>query len=184
VPGKLVSFRFWPKWKFKETTVEPDCFIEFKYINVIIEAKRYDNMGQQYAYQLGKELVAYWTIAPSKEPVMLLAVGGLADDTHQSIAKLRKQVVVYLKTEVSTVPDFAFAAISWARLFGIVKECLTSDHERRLIEDIREAMVLHGIAARPLVWLEDLKRQADRLGLLQQGSAQVFYARVFPKVAK
>ena len=59
--GEMVSISFWEKWSAEGENidnvnfVEPDIFIRFKYIDVIIEAKRY-NEKQQKIHQMNKEI--------------------------------------------------------------------------------------------------------------------------------
>lgn len=46
----IEKYEFWPKWNSSETGnacfVEPDLFLRFKSFDVIIEAKRWDFVGQ------------------------------------------------------------------------------------------------------------------------------------------
>jgi hypothetical protein len=144
--------------------VEPDCFIEFENVVIIIEAKLDDDRTQQYVEQLGKELIAYWETSLQK-PVMLLAIGGLADYSSKTIDKLREDINNYLKSQLSTVPNFIFSAVSWSKLFKIIESQVKLSHEKRMVDDIREAMLRHGIEVRDPVWLADLRKLQLKHGL-------------------
>jgi hypothetical protein len=67
--GKLTDIQFWPHWDIQEGKkewCEPDIFIEFEKVNLIIEAKLPSN--KQYAEQWAKEFWAYQNdVAENKE---------------------------------------------------------------------------------------------------------------------
>ncbi|MGH7801292.1 MAG: hypothetical protein ACREOW_11815 [Thermodesulfobacteriota bacterium] len=187
-PQTLSSFSFWPKWKLKRNLkgveperVEPDCSVEYENIAIIIEAKRYDDIEQQYAKQLGKESIAYWE-TPNSKPVMLLAVGGLVNYSDKEITKILEGINNYLLSQLGRAPSFYFTAISWATLFKVIENQIISRHEKRILDDIREAMLLHGIGIRDPVWLNDLRKLqlALSITMFQDNSTQTFVTPVVP----
>ncbi len=186
-PGSLCSSRFlWPKWKLRDglTTVEPDCFLEFENIALIIEAKRYDNRMQQYAEQLARELIGYWE-KPNSKPVMLLAIGGFVYFTDKEITKLRGDLDPILQSHLTTIPSFSFTAISWASLFKVIEKQLFLNHEKRIVDDIREAMILHGIPLRDPVWLEDIRKMQLDIAIagLRETSMQTFAFQIVMEIS-
>ena len=78
--GLLSEFQFWPKWNPSATNnsnyVEPDVFFRFNDIDVIVEAKYSDHIGQ-YREEWEREFRAYINeYEGDKKKVVLLAVGG------------------------------------------------------------------------------------------------------------
>lgn len=78
--GKLLSYDFWPHWNADNTSnngyVEPDVFMSFENVDVIIEAKRFDEYGQ-YFEEWKNELIAYSNeYGNGSKPVFLIALGG------------------------------------------------------------------------------------------------------------
>ena len=89
--GKLKYYEFWPHWDHKGTSntiyVEPDLFLSFEHLDIIIEAKRHDKGGQNYK-EWDNELRAYHNeYTTSTRPPILLAIGGL-DDTQNEVREI------------------------------------------------------------------------------------------------
>lgn len=90
--GRLEGIEFWPKWNASginsnNSFVEPDVFIRFDNMDMIVEAKRYDHKGQ-YKAQWQNEYQAYLNEYPeSKQKVVLWALGGILtlDEDHVEI---------------------------------------------------------------------------------------------------
>ena len=79
IAGNIQYHEFWPHWppdKNHERYVEPDLFISFEKIDIIIEAKRSDKY-QQYQEQWESEFSAYKKKYGTKNNVVLIAIGGL-----------------------------------------------------------------------------------------------------------
>lgn len=79
--GEVEYYEFWPKWNPENTSnskyVEPDIFMRFQTIDVIIEAKRRE-IGQQYRKQWENELYAYYNeFGEENKTVYLFAIGGV-----------------------------------------------------------------------------------------------------------
>jgi len=76
-PGQVIGYEFWPSWKNKNCyRCEPDIYIEFENLNLIVEAKRWDG-EQQLESQWQNELEAYLESIESDKSVCLLAAGGI-----------------------------------------------------------------------------------------------------------
>lgn len=81
--GELLSISFWDKWDAINTSninfVEPDVFLRFEKLDLIVEAKRYDSF-QQKDYQIINEIIAYFNMYKEDEKDMyFLQLGGLQD---------------------------------------------------------------------------------------------------------
>ena len=81
--GYLEKFEFWPKWDPNNTSnstyVEPDIFIRYNLIDIIVEAKYQDGAGQ-YQEEWLREIQAYYNeYSSDKKQVVLLSVGGNSD---------------------------------------------------------------------------------------------------------
>ena len=80
--GKLEKFEFWPSWepdlKLERNSlrVEPDVFLRFEGLDILVEAKRYDFVQSQREEQWQNELAAWFQEFKSDRPVLLLAIGG------------------------------------------------------------------------------------------------------------
>lgn len=78
-PGMLVSYDFWPHWNpvctGNKLYVEPDLFLKFEKLHVIIEAKNGDTYGQNKEQWI-KELTAYHNEYGKEGSVCLIAMGG------------------------------------------------------------------------------------------------------------
>ena len=121
------GFLFWPKWdpSVKYDTgnsnyVEPDVFFRFEFIDVIVEAKYSDNVGQ-YRGEWEREFKAYLNeFEEDKKDVVLLAVGGNPTFDREPAIKVGKRscpivkyswvsllnaVLAYEKQELSSIED-------------------------------------------------------------------------------
>lgn len=78
-PGDLMDVDFWPHWhegKFNVRYVEPDVFMKFEHLNVIIEVKRNDRV-LQYPGQWINEIESFRkTYVNNPEPLIVVAVNG------------------------------------------------------------------------------------------------------------
>ncbi len=121
------DFSFWPRWNpnsihdtGNSNYVEPDVFFRFKNIDVIVEAKYSDCIGQ-YREEWEREFKAYLNkYGEDNKPVVLLAVGGnhtferepdMKEGKHKcpivkySWASILKSVLEFEKEELSEVED-------------------------------------------------------------------------------
>lgn len=97
-PGKLLSFDFWPHWDSKGTNnskyVEPDLFIRFENLDVIIEAKVGSSEGQ-YKQQWQREIMAYLNMYNDKNDYVFIAVGGNMSALAETILIKKKDVKIH-----------------------------------------------------------------------------------------
>lgn len=135
--GKLENIEFWSKWDATGTTnarfVEPDVFLVFEQLTIIIEAKRYDK-NQQSRSQWKNELIAYENeYLDDNTNVILWALGGIHDlepepiTTEKATYKVLKSTWTML---LSTIKSKALATITRA--------------EKQLFDDLIEAFAFHG----------------------------------------
>ncbi len=128
---ELKNREFWPSWylDIENRRVEPDLFLEYDIINVIVEAKRND-VTLHSAEQLQREIDAYLSEYPSNKKFILLAIGGGCSFQHENI--------VY---------------IGWKNLFQILYE-YGDNNTKWIFKDMIDAFYLHGFY--PTKWLESL----------------------------
>ncbi|WP_269522402.1 hypothetical protein [Coraliomargarita parva] len=156
--GKLLNVEFWPHWNAENTSnvnfVEPDVFIEFDGLNLIVESKRNDD-GQQRKDQWRNEAQAYRNIIDEDQrakPLYLIAVGGLHSEESESLnIEENGCSVIVIKSR-------------WARLLAVVDRLRKSWREQymhssellakiRIMDDLVELFEMHGYGM--YQWLED-----------------------------
>ena len=103
--GYLESFEFWPKWNPSKTSnstyVEPDIFIRFNKLDIIVEAK-YQDGGGQYKEEWIREIQAYQNeYLNEKKKVVLLSIGGNSNYSEEIINSCQ-----ILKTNWSDLLDY------------------------------------------------------------------------------
>lgn len=159
-----VETRFWPRWPLtpptgkEPITVEPDVVIEFPDRLLVIEAKRFDSAAMQAPDQLAREWMAARQNKPGK-PIWLLAVAGLSDSRAATVDHCRQDILVEIKTlgGAGAEEDFRFAGTGWQGMFLVAESVIGAlPQYHRLLHDIREGLVLHGIRVERPVWLADL----------------------------
>ena len=85
--GKLEAFEFWAYWNMEGSNsyVEPDVFIRFEKIDIIVEAKRYDT-NQQNPNQWKREFIGYRNEYSEEErKVIMFAIGGIHKEETETI---------------------------------------------------------------------------------------------------
>ncbi len=112
IPTNLISLEYWPHWDAKGSNnknyVEPDLFLEFSNIDVIIEAKRWDD-NQQYTSQWKNELQGYLNEYENKEKkVFLIALGGVNNIDSEKVTIKEK--------------EFKIIKSRWSRILNEVKK--------------------------------------------------------------
>jgi hypothetical protein len=151
--GTLQTVEFWPRWNAESTSnsrhVEPDVFLSFENIDIIIEAKRYD-YSQQNKIQWENEITAYHNELGEEngKQLIFLAIGGIQNRDTEKI----KHVNIY--------------KIEWARLQAEVDNMLSQLQkveafskdicsQVRILELIKKSFELHGFLATK--WFESLQ---------------------------
>lgn len=157
--GTLDDFEFWPSWWLDERRVEPDVVLYGSERTLLIEAKRYDDLQQQYAAQLANELRAGWAGKHLGEGSILLTIGGLQNYTQKSISELESQIERELSGAGS---DYELACCSWYQLFQALEAAISNVSTdsapglKRLLDDIAAAYEWHGLRILPRRWLGQL----------------------------
>ena len=103
--GKLADIQSWPTWNFAKEDERkrniPDLFLRFEHLDLIVEAKRF-NEGQQLRRQWAAEIKAYYDQSFKSKKLVLLALGGL----H--------------RFETETVSETTVLKSTWSRLLNAV----------------------------------------------------------------
>lgn len=125
--GSVVASTFWPRWtatstEAGRTAVEPDVYIEFEGLDLIVEAKLNDIPGCHRALQWAWEWAAWHEsdYFDAKKPALLLAIGGLgvsADTTKSHVKETAEAANHILRTEFPAVPAIRATGISWRELY-------------------------------------------------------------------
>lgn len=151
--GEIDSITFWDKWNSEGTNnsnfVEPDVFIRFENIDVIIEAKRY-NKKQQSEAQVYNEIQSYFNeYKEEKKELYFIKLGGLnskLDEENHSINN-----IVICKTDWTRLLD----AIS-RKLYDLKKEKNTLNNSFiRILNDCIHGFALHQYYKKE--WFSELK---------------------------
>ncbi len=175
--GELKNIQFWPRWNLtKRKQKEPDIFIEFEKVNLIIEAKLPFN--PQYAEQWAEEFWAYQCDAAEEyegKDVYLLAIDGLSDNFEQ----LETEANQILTKKYNFSDGICAVACSWQSLLSaIINQFQSVDDSKTvsqfLIHDLKESLALHGI--HDTHWLKDIGQEntLSKVGKLQDSSIRVF----------
>lgn len=157
--GTLEDFEFWPSWWLDERRVEPDVVLYGSERALLIEAKRHDDLQQQYAVQLANELRAGWAGKHLGEGSILLTIGGLQNYTQKSISELESQIQKELSGAGS---DYELVCYSWYQLFQALEAAISNSSKdsspglQRLLDDIAAAYEWHGLRILPRRWLGQL----------------------------
>ncbi len=144
---------FWPSWYIGQRRIEPDCFCCFDDFDIIIEAKRWDNLQQQYFEQWNDELTAYGNLPTAKRRVIFFAVGGLDQVFLKNLESIRAKFCM-----LSSKMEVILVAQSWGGIWKVLKQAYSvcAPNEQRILTDIYNAIKFHGIKVDDPVWLADL----------------------------
>jgi hypothetical protein len=144
-PGELRTYESWPKWAALGTDnsnyVEPDVFLRFSNVDLIIEAKRSDE-GRQNDAQWKRELVGYENkYGSSQVPVILICISGNGSNTANETLRINGK-------------ERTIAKCSWVGLYEVLAEELENitGNVRRIVETILNACDQFGI--RSYQWLD------------------------------
>jgi hypothetical protein len=152
--GELDHIGFWERWDATGTSnerfVEPDVFLVFEEMIIIVEAKRYDTKQQSYG-QWENELIAFENEnADNEKDVFLWALGGIHHLKSQTVPIKKKKYKVRKST--------------WTMLLATIKSELQkgdnqSRHSQQLLNDLIEAFAFHGFFVGTWFYEAGLKKQ-------------------------
>ena len=204
--GGLESVEFWPNWpmpdRMKEMGMrrEPDVFLKFEELDVIIEAKRNDSLSQsqvQWSEQLLCYLAKRNSESEKKRPIVLWILGGMGALTdEQTLTSIFSEVTNRIMDEYPE-EQIEFAVSPWRNILYSLLDLqhflieeqrkqfhLISFHDRRhilrLADDIIDALRLHGIKewhflSETAVYCETLKLNDDSLDLFNIPNCDTSY---------
>lgn len=156
--GKLSSFEFWPHWNSKNTSnsnfVEPDVFLRFENVDLIIEAKRYDD-NQQYIGQWKNEIISYYNEYEDEEKELyFLAIGGINSNNTELIPIVGKSDVLIYKLRWKKILDEVTKNIE--KLEKIKSFSDNANSTIRILQVILQSFELHGFLS--IKWFKDFKK--------------------------
>ena len=149
--GELIQIEYWPKWDANKTKntkfVEPDLFLRFEEFDIIIEAKRQNNGGQNKE-QFEKEIKAYLNeYDTEKKALYFIQLGGLINYSN----------------EISNNSKIIICKTDWTKLLNEVVDLKNeleqsnnylTNHYVRLLNDCIKGFSLHNFYY--MEWLKDL----------------------------
>ena len=153
--GAIQNFHFWERFDATDTknkvAVEPDVWIETDTYDIIVEAKRSDNSGDnsQYEGQWTNQIIALRNSYGNEEPnpLIYIAIGG-NDSLRDTSLQIEKK-------------SYTIHTASWYLLLNAILEELNDNdfernqlHIRRILFDIVQAMQVHRIIKAS--WFETL----------------------------
>lgn len=154
--GLIEEYEFWPKWNPKGTTntnyVEPDVFLRFQKLDIIIEAKVGDTAGQ-HQDQWDNEYIAYLNEYKTEgHEAVLIALGGNAtmeegqanDCGRNKSTKVLRCSWIGLRNEVTKCKDNLVNQ----------QDINEASARKRLLNNIMLAFSLHNISE--VHWLDEL----------------------------
>lgn len=146
--GELMHYQFWPEWRMKgddgeRHRVEPDLFLRFRNMDIIVEAKLYEHVGQEVD-QWKREIAAYRQTIGGVKEVALLAVGGNVGFKNRTI----DGVAVY-------VCGWHSLRESFRKVIGPSKKNWRAE-QLRLVRQINLAFDCHQIM--DVRWIEELPK--------------------------
>lgn len=158
--GEIEMVSFWDKWSAKGENdvsninfVEPDVFIRFKEIDVIIEAKRY-NEKQQTEQQMMNEINAYHNnFSKEDKALYFVQCGGLHNKNDERNYLCQDSEIPICKTDWTRILD---TIIAEKKSLEYLNSPETNAHIR-ILDDIIKGMELHHYYK--LRWLSELNSQ-------------------------
>lgn len=171
--GRVQDSVFWPAWNVQGNDgaiirVEPDVYIEFESLDLIVEVKLTDDPGCQAAEQWAREWAVWYqgAHAESGNPGLFLATGGLGSSDGAVDAagtEIKAAANRLLETEFIDMPPIQCAVVSWEQLFRRISSEPVGDLlNSQLAHDLAEILRYFGLRRwLPLNDLLELTRQAN-----------------------
>lgn len=147
-PIRLREAQFWPGWSLTTAagvrSVEPDVFMRFdigdppRRVDLVVECKREEGHDRrQWEREWRAHAEAYPDEAPNTD-VVLLAVGKWARAPTMQVATI-------LGAHRDLMPEgFRAVAMDWRDLTDTLARLTVDGRDRRIVEDILDALALHG----------------------------------------
>lgn len=140
--GNYIEYEFWPHWNPEGTTntnfVEPDLFVRFEKIDIVIEAKSKDKKHKKN--QWNNEKTSYLNeYQEDKKEYILLAIGG--------------------KSDIET-KEFKNKHYNWYDTIQILRKIIDQNKNyylKEIFNDILFLALIHGILTKEITWFEDFK---------------------------
>lgn len=183
--GALSERQFWPRWSLTQTDdskqiKEPDVFLLFEKLALLVEAKRDDGFGQ-YPDQWAAEIAAYMEREGFDDsiPIWLLAIGGLGDEPVEiTIRDMRELAEHVLHEQYKHDVPLRLCACSWRQLLAALIDW-TKENEAGsyVLADLTEVLDFHGF--RHCHWLAELGHCRE-IGGIQDRSLAI-WRRVRPR---
>jgi hypothetical protein len=165
------------------TWKQPEVFLEFERLHLLVEAKLTDAFNQQSPGQWAGELAAYLQREKNdySMPVWLLAIGGVGEaPTRTMMAPMQQEAERLLLDAYPNMP-VRLATCSWRRLLvALIEEGKYVDPRAGMgldfiITDLIGVLGFHGI--RHTFWLRDLLRpEVQGLRLINDRAATTLVA--------
>jgi hypothetical protein len=147
--GGIIEYEFWPHWSATGTKnanyVEPDLFVSFEHLDIIIEAKRGNNT--QSVDQWQQEVIAYYNeFNERNKNVWLIAIDGIEKEENESVCCGDGKSVTVIKSK-------------WIKVLeGIMKFSddprLNCNNMKRLFETVIRYLFFYGIMK--TAWLSEI----------------------------
>lgn len=168
-PGILKAYEFWPRWNSAGTTnvnyVEPDVFLRFSTVDLILEAKRFDESGQNRA-EWKRELIAYKNeYGAEGKPVFLIALGGNGSNMQNEVVRVNGQARTIIKC-------------SWVKLYDacLERHKTLSANSKRVLDSVIIACNQLGI--RRYRWLDEKPWLAEYIIITPKNYHGLFHRRI------
>lgn len=166
-PGRLLEAAFWPGCNVRALEVdrfrvEPDVWLRFENLHLLVEAKRRDGVDMQTPKQLAWN---WWAIQQREDfdselPMFLLAVGGIETVSNAECEKWQAggNQALELIPKKLPVRELRLAISSWRRLLEattfFADQASDEGGVSRVLNDMKAALRLHGFVLTR--WLADV----------------------------
>jgi hypothetical protein len=153
--GNVQESAFWPAWSVESRSgevirVEPDVYVEFESLDLIVEAKLNDDPGQT-PVQWAREWAAWHQGEDARlgKQALLLAIGGLGATSNTSEAVAREIGAAanrLLQRDFIGVPAIRWVGLSWRELYDrLSSEILDDQPNSQLAQDLTEILRYFGL---------------------------------------
>jgi hypothetical protein len=165
--GEVLASEFWPEWSVDSQNprrrVEPDVYIQFDSVDLIVEAKLGDVAGYQMADQWAREWAAWYQNRRNDErPGLLLGIGGLGrteSEVKAEVTRLVEQTNSLLHARLPPICPINADGLAWQGLYdrlGILRKEVSP----QLLTDL--LAILGYFGSRGHEYLADLSEVASR----------------------